>query len=341
VNKIKVIVVGYGYWGPNLVRNIQLNSDFELICVVDADQNRAQAAEIAHQIPTFNSISELGDLSQIDLAVIATRPSSHLSMVEFFAKNKINILLTKPCGASRKDAEKMQALSEKFQVMIFCDFTYRFSPYIEFLLLDERAAEIINEMQEYVSYRTSLGIFQSDVDVIADLAVHDIYILNLLRGAIPKYVNAFSIGLTVPKHPHSAFISLRWEDGFSAALHVSWKSPKKTRLISIVSDSQAIIIEELNKSAPLQLVKIAPNFSQSSNIDSDLKKSRNESYSIGDVVLPSIVQTESLKNEFAALASEIRTRSGVFPTVDQAIEVWLVVEAIMKSIETEGSTTYV
>jgi predicted dehydrogenase len=226
-------------------------------------------------------------------------------------------------------------------VKIFCDFTYHFSPYIKFLLEDKRAAAIVTNMQEYVSYRTSLGIFQSDVDVVADLAVHDIYILILLKGSIPKYVNAISLGVPVANHPHSAFISLGWGDGLRAALHVSWKSPKKTRLISIVSDSQGITIEELNKSAPLQLVQISPNFSKSSDINSDLKKSRNESYSIGDVQLPIISQAESLTTEFVALADEFRSKLGVFPTVDQALEVWSIVEAIRESIEAKGSTTYV
>lgn len=341
MNKIKVIVIGYGYWGPNLVRNIQLNSEFELVCIVDSDRTRARAAEDAHQIPSFSSISQLNNLDEIDLAVIATRPSSHLSLIEFFAKNKVNCLLTKPCGTSHEEALKMQALSQEFEVQIFCDFTYHFSPYINFLLNDKRAASIIENMQEYVSYRTSLGIFQSDVDVVADLAVHDIYILLLLKGSIPKYANAFSIGVPVPKHPHSAFISLGWEDGFSAAIHVSWKSPKKTRLISIVSDSQGITIEELNKSAPLQLIQISPNFSKSSDFNSNLKKSRNESYSIGDVQIPSILEAESLTNEFVSLSDEFRSKLNNFPTVNQAIEVWLIVEAIRKSIEAEGATKYV
>ena len=337
MRKIKVVVVGYGYWGPNLVRNILLNSEYDLVGVVDSDPVRSRIASSAHGISTYESVSEIRDLAKIDLAVIATRPTSHVKLVELFASNGVSCLITKPSGISRFDAITMQNYSKSYGIKIFCDFTYHFSPYINFLLEDERVMAIIREMREYVSYRTALGIIQSDVDVIADLAVHDIYILKLLKGSIPQHVNALSLGVDLGKQIHSAFISLRWEDGFSAALHVSWKAPKKTRQISIISDSDGVILEELNSAAPLQLVKITPGFSNLTQLDPAILKSRNESYTLGNTELPIIVPSEALANEFTQLVRALRSESEEFPSIDDAVDIWSVVEAIRHSMASGGS----
>ena len=336
MGKIRAVVVGYGYWGPNLVRNILLNSEYELVGVIDNDSERAQLASDTHGVPTFESVSEIIGIEKIDLAVIATRPSSHIKLVEFFASNGVNCLITKPSGASRADALMMQNHADTFGVKVFCDLTYYFSPYIRFLLENERANAIIQEMKEYVSYRTALGIIQSDVDVIADLAVHDIYILKLLKGSTPTQASAVSLGIDSGKQIHSAFISLRWEDGFSAAIHVSWKAPKKTRQISIVSDSEGIILEELNSAAPLQLVKIFPRFSNSSELNPAILKSRNTSYTLGNAEIPMIVPSEALANEFTMLSKALLTDFEDFPSIADAVDIWSIVEAIRNSMHAEG-----
>lgn len=337
MRKIRVVVVGYGYWGPNLVRNILLNSDYELVGVVDSDSERSRLASDTHGIFSYGSVSEIEGLDKIDLAVIATRPASHMKLVEFFASSGVNCLVTKPSGSSRDDALIMQNFAESYGVKVFCDFTYHFSPYIKFLLEDPKAVAIIQEMGEYVSYRTALGIIQSDVDVIGDLAVHDIYILKLLKGSIPNQASALSLGIDSRKQIHSAFISLRWDDGFNAAIHVSWKAPKKTRQISIISDSAAVILEELNSAAPLQLVRIIPEFSNLNQLDPAVLKRRNESYTLGNAELPMITPSEALANEFAQLATALWSDSEDFPSIKDAVEIWSVVEAIRDSVVSGGS----
>ena len=337
MKRIKVVVVGYGYWGPNLVRNILLNNNYELMYVIDSDTHRARIAFEKHGVLTKSSVHEIPELQSIDLAVIATRPSSHLELISLFADFEIDCLVTKPSGRSIQDALAIKDIATKRNIKVYCDFTYHFSSYINFLLQDKKAQEIIHNMREYVSYRTSLGIIQSDVDVIADLAVHDIYILKLLKGSIPQHVNALSLGIDSGKQIHSAFISLRWEDGFSAAIHVSWKAPKKTRQISIISESDGVILEELNSAAPLQLVKITPKFSNLTKLDPAILKSRNVSYTLGNAELPIIVPSEALANEFVQLVRALRSESEEFPSIDDAVDVWSVVEAIRQSMASGGS----
>jgi len=337
MKKIKVVVVGYGYWGPNLVRNILLNNNFELMYVVDSDKNRAKLASEKHGVLTKTSVHEVPDLECIDLAVIATRPSSHLELISLFAEFNIDCLVTKPSGKSKQDAISIQDISKSKNIKVYCDFTYHFSAYINFLIEDMKAQEIISNMREYVSYRTSLGIIQADVDVIADLAVHDIYILKLIKGKMPLKVSALSLGTGAGQQIESAFISLVWADNFRAAVHVSWKSPKKSRLISIISDNAGITLEELNQQSPVQIIEITPGFQSSSNLGADLIKTRNESYSIGSIEQPTIPPGESLAIEFEALVEALR-HNGEFPSISEAIDVWSVVEGIRKSIENDGET---
>jgi predicted dehydrogenase len=335
MKRIKVVVIGYGYWGPNLVRNILLNDDYELMCIVDSDKKSARIAFEKHGVLTKSSVHEIPELRSIDLAVIATRPSSHLELISLLADFQINCLVTKPSGKSKQDALAIKDISTKRNIKVYCDFTYHFSSYINYLLQDKKAREIISEMREYVSYRTSLGIIQADVDVIADLAVHDIYILKLLKGKMPSSVSAISIGVDSGNQVESAFISLMWNDNFRAALHVSWKSPKKSRLISIISDKAGITLEELNPNAPVQIVQITPGFKSSTQLGRDLVKTRNESYSIGSIEQPTIALTESLASEFEALVEALRN-NGEFPSISDAVDVWSVVDGIRKSIKNDG-----
>jgi predicted dehydrogenase len=337
MKKIKVVVVGYGYWGPNLVRNILLNNDYELMYVVDSDENRAKLASEKHGVLTKSSVHEIPELQSIDLAVIATRPSSHLALVSLFADFNVDCLVTKPSGKSKQDAISIKDISKSKNIKVYCDFTYHFSAYINFLLEDVKAQTIISNMREYVSYRTSLGIIQADVDVVADLAVHDIYILKLLKGKMPSRVSALSLGTGPGEQVESAFINLVWADGFRAALHVSWKSPRKSRLISIISDNAGITLEELNQQAPIQIVEITPGFQSSTNLGPELVKTRNESYSIGSIEQPTIPPGESLAIEFEALVDALR-HNGQFPSISDAVDVWSVVESIRKSIENDGET---
>jgi len=337
MKKIRVALIGYGYWGPNLARNILLNKDYELICIVDTDADRTKLADASHGVKVYNSISRIESLEQMDLAVIATGPASHKDLVEFFATQGVNCLVTKPITAGYYDALEVQALADRHGIKVYCDFTYHFSPLINFLLSDARATNIICNMKEYVSYRTSLGIIQSDVDVVADLAVHDIYILKLIKGSLPNQVKCISLGLTPEIQVQSAFISLKWLDGFNASIHVSWKSPKKMRFMSIVSDSDGIVVEEMNQSTPIQIISISPEFSNSVNLPINLVKSRNESYTIGQIESPVIERVESLTTEFKMLSEAINSKNSTFPNILDAVGIWSVVEAIRKSISRDGT----
>ena len=340
MEKIRVALIGYGYWGPNLARNITLNSKYELIVVVDQDEKRRQMAASLYGVKTYASYLELDPNVNIDLAVVCTRPASHKSLVTHFIKNRTHILVTKPCGISSAESLEMATLADEFNVKIFCDFTYHFSPLINFLIANPVASKIIEEMREYTSYRTSLGIVQADVDVLADLAIHDIYILLLLKSTLPVNVNCIKTNSPNSPHLHAAFLTLTWEDGFIASIHVSWNSPRKVRLVSIASKNHAVLLEEMNREAPIQLVHFEPSNSDYEGLSPEEKYSRNVSFTMGYLEIPKIDMYEALALEVETIANALSMDSVApsTPTAANAAQAWKIIEALRESNRLGGVT---
>jgi predicted dehydrogenase len=339
MKKIGVVIIGFGYWGPNIARNIALNSNYKLLAVVDQDQERRDLAKSLYGVPTFSTNTEIVIDSKIDLVIICTRPSSHKSLALYFIKQKCHILITKPCGISSAEAIEIASFANNNGVYVFCDFTYHYSPLINFLLKDKSALSLINEMHEFTSYRTSLGIVQSDVDVLADLAVHDVYILLLLKKKSPVMVNCVRTNDLESPILKSAFLTLIWDDGFTASAHVSWNSPKKVRFISIVSERCGVIIEEMNQEAPIKFVNYSQSESSYNLLSPEEKVSRNISFTMGDVEIPKIEVYEALKFEIELISQVLNglTPAAGLPTASDAANVWLVIEALRASIQSNGA----
>ncbi len=343
MGKINVALIGYGYWGPNLVRNIALNSSYQLVAVVDQDEKRRTLANSLYGVSTYSSYEKIDTGLKIDLVVICTRPSSHKFLASYFIKNHINVLITKPCGMSSMEADEIATLAEEFGAKVFCDFTYHFSPLINYLTSNPSATQIVKEMREYTSYRTSLGIVQSDVDVLADLAVHDIYILLLLKSELPIFANCIQTNSSDNSQLHAAFLTLTWADGFTAAIHVSWNSPKKVRLISIASKDRGVILEEMNREAPIQLVHFAPNDLDYGALTAKERYTRNVSFTMGNLELPQIEMYEALAQETEMIAQALNAPNSVttIPTARSAANVWKVIEALRESNRLGGVAQHV
>lgn len=337
LTKLNIALIGYGYWGPNLARNIFMNSKYELIGIVDQDEGRRMVAKRDYPVETYASHLELK--KELDLVVISTRPESHKSLASYFINKGVNILITKPCGLNSKEAREISTLANTKQTKVFCDFTYHFSPLINFLMTDNIAKAIVCDMREYISYRTSLGIIQVDVDVLADLAVHDIYILYLLKKSLPATVSCLKSNSSLSDQLQSAVMTMTWADGFVATIHVSWNSPRKVRLISITSSDRAILLEELNKDFPIQLVHFAPNDIEYSSLSAQEKQTRNVSYTMGNLELPVVDLYEALSNEFEQIAEVLLNSQQPcsLPDAKAAEGVWRVIEALRKSSNLDGA----
>lgn len=333
MKRIRTIVVGYGYWGTNITRNIFINSNYEIVGIIETDFGKRNEAFKKYRVPVFSSHKSIPDNLNIDLAVIMTRPKSHFILTKYFLSKNCNILLAKPCGVSKIQAQELHMKSIEVNKKIFCDFTYHFSSTIRSLQNDRKFVKTIENLQEYVSYRTSLGIVQSDLDVIADLACHDFYILKLLTKSKPKLVQCLNLTNKNDKVIKSALINLRYESGISATIHIGWNSPSKVRHISIVSDKSGIVIDENDMSNPIKFISYKPESKSYLNLSNSEKNKNNTSYLKGESYVPVIVVKEPLAVEFDEIHKSLKKNRSSVPTIVDAIEIWEIIEACRVSLK--------
>lgn len=333
MKKIRTVIIGYGYWGTNITRNIFMDSDYEILAIIETDLNKRNEAFEKYGIPVYNSHKLIPDNLIIDLAVIMTRPSSHYKLATYFLNKKSNILLAKPCGVSKTECQDLYMKSIEVKKKIFCDFTYHFSSSVKLLQNDKKFAKTLKNLQEYVSYRTSLGIVQSDLDVIADLACHDFYILKLLTKSKPKSVQCLNLTNKKSKVIKSALINLRYKSGLSATIHVGWNSPSKVRRLSFVSENSGIILDENDISSPVKFITYKPEIKNYLNLTNSEKNRNNTSYSKGELYVPVVITKEPLALEFNEISKSLMKRQVRLPTIVDAIEIWGIIEACRVSLK--------
>ena len=184
-------VVGLGYWGPNWVRNILKHTDYSLAWIVDSNPERIKSHEKQYSLNSNQVHSNLEDAMKVgipDLVLVATPPSTHLEIGKSVLNHGSNLLIEKPIGVSSKDASELISLGKSKNLQIFVDHTYIFTP------LARKIKEILSkrelgELQFIISSRLNLGLIQKDVDVIRDLAVHDLALFDYFLNEKPESVS--------------------------------------------------------------------------------------------------------------------------------------------------------
>jgi predicted dehydrogenase len=317
--KLKALLVGYGYWGPNLARNLHQDPGFDLLGVIEADPDRANVASNLYSVETAASPAGFLNMQEIQVVFLATKPASHFELAKYFIEKGINVVIPKPVTTSISDARKLFELAKKFDVKVFCDYTYIYSD--NFKYMKEWANK--NNAVSYTSYRCSLGILQSDVDVVADLASHDFSMLYKLTGSKPDKIWALD---TSPLHyfENSTSVSIfaKWKTGFTAEIHVSWNAPKKLRKITLSSNSSSLLIDETNILQQVSEIQFSRNQSELSITESNYRN--NTSYTLGEEKFINLNRTESLASELRDIHYSISSGTSPEAVVDleDAIEIW-------------------
>ena len=229
INKLKVCLVGYGYWGPKLARNFQNSNFFDLTSV--SDKSRSNLAKAKKDFPLINISTDFKKLitNNIDLVVIATPTETHFKISKFSLEKKKHILVEKPISLSSTDVIKLQKISRKNKKLIFVDYPFLFSGsinYIKKIIKDKKFGKLL----EIESYREQAPI-RKDVNVVWDLAVHDISILTYLLKQNPKNMKSLKINTVNTPKADTAYINLTYKNKLNVFVKNSWISPTKIRLM--------------------------------------------------------------------------------------------------------------
>lgn len=330
-------IIGYGYWGPNLVRNFAETPGAKVAAVADLDRAKLQLVE--RRFPLVKTTTNFHDLltdSAIDAIAIATPVGTHFELGMAALKAGKHLWLEKPMAETSFQARKLSDEAARRQRVLFVDHTFIYTGAVR------KMGEIIKRgelgrMYYYDSIRVNLGLFQRDVNVISDLAVHDFSILDYLLGEHPVAVSAGGINHFPGTPENLAYITLFYDSGMIAHANVSWLAPVKVRQILIGGSKKMIIYDDLEPSEKVKVYDKGVSFTD----DPEQIHEMRVGYRTGDMWAPRLAPTEALR-----VASEHFVdcvEHGKVPETDGRLGVRVVelIEAATSSMRGRGETVYV
>lgn len=255
---LKVAIIGYGYWGPKLARNIQNSNNFDIEFIIDTSINNLNKAKKNFPLCQFYKDYRKLNSKKIDLVVISTPTKTHFKMANHFL-NKTNVLIEKPLALKLNDVVKLEKLSLRKKKKLFVDYPFIFSGSMKYL------KDVINQKKygkllEIESFREQAPI-RNDADVVWDLGVHDISILRYLLNTNPKKIKSVKYNTIKTKKKDTAYINLEYKNDLKVFIKNSWISPLKIRLIKFKFQKAIIICDE---NEPIYKLKVFTKKKQSS-----------------------------------------------------------------------------
>ncbi|HEU4717948.1 MAG TPA: Gfo/Idh/MocA family oxidoreductase [Bacteroidia bacterium] len=328
---IRIGVIGYGYWGPNLVRNFSQLNDCVVKTVADTRPGRLEAL---HKI--YPSIAVTADYktvlsdAEIDAVVIAVPVFLHFPVAKEALEKGKHVLIEKPMTTSVAQAEELIALAEKKRRTLMVDHTFVYTGVVQKIKSVIASGEI-GDLNYFDSTRINLGLFQHDINVLWDLAPHDISILNFLTGEKPVSVSATGISHTGNGIENIAYLTLHYSNNFIAHFHCSWTSPVKIRKILIGGSRKMIVYDDVE---PTEKIKIYDT-GYSMRTDEDKHKLLVD-YRTGDIYIPKTEQREALLGVAGDFVSAIRENRQTLAGGTAGLEVVRVLEAAGRSLREKG-----
>ena len=334
VTMIRVGVIGAGYWGPNLIRNFNVCPDTQLVAVCDRDETRLKKAIAG--LPEVQPIRELDELlarTDIDAVAIATPVATHAPMGLAALHAGKHVLLEKPLAASVQEAKELVRVAKELDRVLMVDHTFIYSGPVQKIkqLID---SDEIGDLYFIDSVRINLGLFQHDVNVVWDLAPHDLSILDFLIGKLPKSLSAFgtSHADNVREIEDVAYLNLDIGNGLLASFHVNWLSPVKVRHFIIGGSRKSIVYDDLQ---PAEKVKVYDR-GITVNGDIDARRGVLVGYRTGDVWSPHIPHSEPLALMVKHFAECIRDHKVPLTSGESGLRVVQILEAAQRSIKAQG-----
>jgi predicted dehydrogenase len=332
---VRVGVIGCGYWGPNLVRNFARHPGSQVQAVCDTRYERATRVAAEYRIPTVTDrADELIKAPDLDLIVIATPSFTHFDIAKAALQAGKHALVMKPLATRADQAEELGAVAEKNGVLVAVDHTFVFTGAVR-RMKELIAAGEIGELYYFDSVRINLGLIQTDVNVIWDLAPHDVSIMDHLIGGEPVSVSATGASHGGSPTENIAYVTVRYGGSLIGHVHVNWLAPVKVRRTIVGGSKTMMIYDDMEPSEKLKIYDkgftVAPHPAPENDYQLLI------SYRAGDMHAPQLDTREALAVE---ADNVIKAIHGAEPLVVDWRAGWRVVrilEAAQRSIE-EGGT---
>jgi predicted dehydrogenase len=332
---VKFGVVGYGYWGPNVVRNLDQIDGSQVVAVCDKSPQSRKRIQKAHPNVTVTADSaDLMTSADIDAIAVITPVWTHYELAKAALEHGKHVFVEKPFTSCVAQAEELINLAEQKNLKIMVDHTFLFTGAVRKIsqLLDEGA---LGKLYYYDSTRVNLGLFQHDVNVIWDLAPHDLSIIDHLIKESPEAVSA--TGQThLNGHEDIAFITVYFPNKIIAHINVNWLSPVKVRTTLIGGEKKMLVWNDLEADEKIKIYDKGVHITSRQGLYNLLVNYRS-----GDMWSPQVEQVEALKLELSYFVECIAEGKTPHNDGKAGMRVVKLLEAASKSLNQRGELVYV
>ena len=335
--EVRLGIVGAGYWGKNLIRNASQCPAIKLVAVCDSDTTRRTSVLNAYPgVEGLDSIDKLLDRENIDAIAIATPVDTHATLTIAALNANKHVLVEKPLASSVADGEAMVATAKAMNRVLMVDHTFLYSPPIHKIKELVDSGEL-GEVYFVDSVRINLGLFQHDVNVVWDLAPHDLSIVDFLLQRPAKSVAAFGSSHADQNGLEDvAYLNLDFGDGLVANFHVNWLSPVKIRRFMLGGSKKSVVYNDLE---PVEKIKVYDcGISVSDDIES--RTGVLVGYRTGDVWSPNLSTDEPLQAMMTHFAQCVVNQSKPISDGESGLRVLRILDGAQTSIKTQGSRVF-
>jgi predicted dehydrogenase len=328
----KIAIVGYGYWGPKLTRNFLQSRNFDRVLICDEDPTRLKRGLLENPgTEDAGTFSAAIANPEVEAIALATPVATHYPLTLAALKAGKHVLVEKPLATRSVDAEELVSVAAARRLILMVDHTFVYHPAIQKIQALVQQGQL-GQLNYIDSTRINLGLFQHDVNVLWDLAVHDVSIINLLTTERPSTVQAVGSAQPVGSLPSIGVLTMRYPSGLFVHINCSWVSPVKIRHLLIGGDKKMVIYDDLSVNEPVKIYD--------SGVMARTDEERNRlmyEYRSGDVYSPRVAPKEALASMVASFAEAIR--GGKSPVSDGRFgaDAVKILEAAQQSIDSGGS----
>lgn len=329
---IGIGVIGYGYWGPNLVRNFSQAQGARVLAVCDQrPERRAQVEQVYPSVKTYADVQEMLRNPAIDAVAVATPVSSHYPLALQALQAGKHVFVEKPFTATVEQGERLVEEAEKRRLTLMVDHTFIYTSAVRKIkeLLDKGD---LGQLYYYDSVRVNLGLFQSDVSVLWDLAVHDLSIMDYLIERSPMTVAATGMAHVPGRPENMAYLTCYFSSNLIAHFHVNWMAPVKVRQTLIGGSEKMIVYDDIEMSEKIKVY-------DKGIIVSDAEEAvyqRHVGYRSGDMWAPRLDNIEALKIEAEHFVECVGAGKQPLSSGHAGLRVVRILEAASQSMANRG-----
>jgi predicted dehydrogenase len=323
-------VIGYGYWGPNIVRNLASLDDSQVLAIAEISPSARKRAQKAYPgVKVTSNASEVITSTEIDAIAVVSPVWTHYELAKAALQNGKHVFVEKPFTSNTAQGEELIELAQRKNLTIMVDHTFLFTGAVTKIrqLLDEGT---LGQLYYYDSTRVNLGLFQHDINVLWDLAPHDLSIMDYLIKATPEAVVA-----TGQRHLNGyedvAYMTLYFPANVIAHINVNWLSPVKVRTTLIGGEKRMLVWNDLDADEKVKVYDRGVDITNREGVYELLVNYRS-----GDMWAPQLEQVEALRKELSYFVECINTRQEPFNNGVAGLRVVRMLEAASESLKERG-----